>query len=166
MELCCLHLLNEPLLFYFFIIWKCGKFNLKLDICNFLVIGRTKTLYVWAAAGEQRQTGVLLGCIYFYWESEAAVCLQAGWRTDCIYIPQLWGPHHKHGRVFMALQQCHTESHFIFTATYEMKRSISSSFLQLHCWPSSVNLKKTNQSIKTARCFIFCVRTQNYDMIS
>ena len=102
-------------------------------------------LYVWAATGEQRQTGVLLGCIYFYWESEAAVCLQAGWRTDCIYILQLWGPHHKHGRVFNDLQQCHTEGHFIFTTTYKMKTSISSSFIWLHCWPSSVNLKKTNQ---------------------
>lgn len=35
-----------------------------------------------------------LGWIYFYWESEAAVCLQAGWRTDCIYKTQLRGPLH------------------------------------------------------------------------
>lgn len=40
-----------------------------------------------------KQVGlVILGWIYFYWESEAAVCLQAGRRTDCIYILQLWGP--------------------------------------------------------------------------
>lgn len=56
----------------------------------------------------------LLGLIKFYWERGAAVSLQAGWRTDCIYILQLWGPHHKHGRAFIALQR-HTQCHFIFT---------------------------------------------------
>lgn len=47
---------------------------------------------------SQRRAGLVWNWVgyIFYWESEAAVCLQAGWKTDCIYILQLRGPHHEH----------------------------------------------------------------------